>query len=98
LGALGAILAVMTNRLGRIIDRAHVLDDKLESVRPDLFMSLRANLAILSRRAKLMSLAITLCITTTLLGCTVIAMMFLNASLRSDATISVVMLFIGATN
>ena len=40
----------MTNRLGRIIDRAHVLDDKLESVRPDLFMSLRANLAILSRR------------------------------------------------
>jgi len=56
----------MTNRLGRIIDRAHVLDDKLESVRPDLFMSLRANLAILSRRAKLISLAITLCITTTL--------------------------------
>jgi hypothetical protein len=98
LGALGAILAVMTNGLGRIIDRAHGLDDKLESARPDLVMALRANLAILSRRVKLISLAITLCITTALPVCTVIAMMFLNASLRFDATIPVVMLFIGATN
>lgn len=87
---------VMTNRLGRIIDRARVLEDRLENTRPELLASLRADLAILSRRAKLISLAITLCTTTALLVCTVIAMMFLSASLQFDATIPVVLLFIGA--
>jgi Protein of unknown function (DUF2721) len=96
LSGIGAILVVMTNRLGRIIDRARVLEDRLENTRPELLASLRADLAILSRRAKLISLAITLCTTTALLVCTVIAMMFLSASLQFDATIPVVLLFIGA--
>jgi hypothetical protein len=96
LSGIGAILMVMTNRLGRIIDRARVLEDRLENTRPELLASLRADLAILSRRAKLISLAITLCTTTALLVCTVIAMMFLSASLQFDATIPVVLLFIGA--
>ena len=96
LSGIGAILMVMTNRLGRIIDRARVLEDRYENTRPELLASLRADLAILSRRAKLISLAITLCTTTALLVCTVIAMMFLSASLRFDATIPVVLLFIGA--
>ncbi len=96
LSGIGAILMVMTNRLGRIIDRARVLEDRLENARPELLASLRADLAILSRRAKLISLAITLCTTTALLVCTVIAMMFLSASLQFDATIPVVLLFIGA--
>jgi hypothetical protein len=96
LSGIGAILVVMTNRLGRIIDRARVLEDRFENARPELLASLRADLAILSRRAKLISLAITLCTTTALLVCTVIAMMFLSASLQFDATIPVVLLFIGA--
>ena len=68
----------------------------MENARPEILASLRADLAILSRRAKLISLAITFCTTTALLVCTVIAMMFLSASLRFDATIPVVLLFIGA--
>jgi hypothetical protein len=59
LSGIGAILAVMTNRLGRIIDRARVLEDRLENARPEILASLRADLAILSRQAKLISLAIT---------------------------------------
>jgi hypothetical protein len=86
----------MTNRPGRIIDRARVLEDRLENARPEILASLRADLAILSRWAKLITLAITLCTTTALLVCTVIAMMFLSASLQFDATIPVVLLFIGA--
>jgi hypothetical protein len=96
LSGIGAILAVMTNRLGRIIDRARVLEDKLDAASPKLLATLRADLPILSRRAKLISRAITLCTTTALLVCTVIAVLFLSAFLRFDATIPVALLFVAA--
>ena len=96
LTGIGAILAVMTNRLGRIIDRARVLEDKLDCALPELVATLRADLKILSRRAKLISRAITLCTTTALLICTVIALLFLSASLRFDARIPVTILFVAA--
>ena len=51
---------------------------------------------MLSRRAKLIGRAITLCTTTALLVCTVIAVLFLSASLRFDTPISVALLFIAA--
>jgi hypothetical protein len=96
LSGIGAILAVMTNRLGRIIDRARVLENKLEGASAKLLATLRADLTILSRRAKLISRAITLCTTTALLVCTVIAVLFLSAFLRFDATIPVALLFVAA--
>lgn len=96
LSGIGAILVVMTNRLGRIIDRARVLEERLDRVSPELFATLRADLTILSRRAKLISAAITLCTTTALLICTVIAVLFLSASLHFNATIPVTILFVAA--
>jgi hypothetical protein len=96
LSGIGAILAVMTNRLGRIIDRARVLEEKLDDASAEILAALRADLAVLSRRAKLISRAITLCTTTALLVCTVIAVLFLSAFLRFDATIPVALLFIAA--
>jgi hypothetical protein len=96
LTGIGAILAVMTNRLGRIIDRARILEDKLETVSTKLVGTFRADLAILSRRAKLISRAITLCTATALLICMVIAVLFLSAILSFDATIPVAVLFVAA--
>jgi len=96
LTGISAILAVMTNRLGRIIDRARVLEAKLDGAAAEILTGLRADLAILSRRAKLINRAITLCTTTALLVCTVIAILFLSASLRFDASLSVALLFIAA--
>jgi hypothetical protein len=96
LSGIGAILAVMTSRLGRIIDRARVLEERLDRAAPELLAALRADLAILSRRAKLISAAITLCTTTALLICTVIAVLFLSASLHFNATIPVTILFVTA--
>ena len=96
LSAIGAILAVMTNRLSRIIDRARVLEQELENLSAAVVASRRVDLGVLSRRAKLISVAITLCTTTALLVCTVIAMMFLSASLHFDATLPVTVLFIAA--
>jgi Protein of unknown function (DUF2721) len=96
LTGIGAILAVMTNRLGRIIDRARVLEEKLDGASSKLLATLRADLMVLSRRAKLIGRAITLCTTTALLVCTVIAVLFLSAFLRFDATIPVALLFVAA--
>jgi hypothetical protein len=96
LTGIGAILAVMTNRLGRVIDRARVLEERLEGASPESLATLRADLAVLSRRAKLIGRAITLCTTTALLVCTVIAVLFLSAFLRFDAAIPVALLFIAA--
>lgn len=96
LSGIGAILAVMTNRLGRIIDRARVLEDRLDNASPELHPTLRTDLTTLSRRAKLISRAITLCTATALLVCTVIAVLFLSAFLRFDLSIPVALLFIAA--
>lgn len=96
LSGIGAILAVMTSRLGRIIDRARALEERLDSASAELQTTLRVDLTTLSRRAKLIGFAITLCTTTALLVCTVIAVLFLSAFLRFDASITVALLFIAA--
>ena len=96
LTGIGAILGVMTNRLGRIIDRARVLESSMEKLSPELLSGLRSELATLSRRAKLINSAITLCTLTALLVCTVIAILFLSAFLHFDASVPVALLFIAA--
>jgi hypothetical protein len=96
LTGIGAILAVMTNRLGRIIDRARVLEANLDNASSKLITALRTDLMILSRRAKLISRAITLCTATALLICTIIAVLFLSAFFNFDATNPVAVLFVAA--
>jgi hypothetical protein len=93
---IGAILAVMTNRLGRIIDRARLLEGKLDVTAAEILAALRNDLSVLSRRAQLINRAITLCTATALLVCTVIAILFLSAFLRFDASLTVAFLFIAA--
>ena len=96
LSGIGAILAVMTNRLSRVIDRARVLEERLEGAAAESLAASRADLAVLSRRAKLIGRAITLCTMTALLVCTMIAVLFLSAFLQFDAAIPVALLFIAA--
>ena len=96
LSGIGAILAVMTSRLGRIIDRARLLEERLETAPPERAASIESDLATLTHRAKLIGPAITLCTATALLVCTVIAVLFLSAVLRFDATVPVALLFVAA--
>ena len=96
LTGIGAFLTVMTNRLGRVIDRARVLEEKLAGSSPEDLAALRADLAVLSLRAKLNGRAITLCTMTALLVCTMIAVLFMSAFLGFDASIAVALLFIAA--
>jgi len=94
LTAIGAILGVMTNRLGRVIDRARTLEGRLESAPSVESAAIKAHLKILSRRAKLINLAITSCTMTALLVCSVIAVLFFGSFVRFDITVPVSLLFI----
>ena len=96
LTGIGAMLSVMTNRLGRVIDRARVLEQKLEASQGNDADALRAHLKTLAFRAKLIGRAINLCTTTALLVCTVIALLFVGAFLGVDPSIPVALLFIAA--
>ncbi|HWI41192.1 MAG TPA: DUF2721 domain-containing protein [Verrucomicrobiae bacterium] len=93
LTGVGTILNVMTNRLGRIIDRARRLEERLEGGHPDE-EDIRRNLDTLSLRAKLIGRAITLCTATALLVCMVIAVLFLGDFLNIEIPIVVAGLFI----
>lgn len=94
LTAIGAILGVMANRLGRVIDRARFLEGRLENSPPAESSAIKAHLIILSRRAKMINLALTFCTMTALLVCTVIALLFSGSFVRFDITIPVAALFI----
>jgi hypothetical protein len=94
LTAIGTMLGVMTNRLGRVIDRARVLEARAEAAPAEGIPLLHAYLATLSRRADLIGHAITLCTCTAVLVCTVIALLFLGDYLRYDMAVPVALLFI----
>ena len=94
LTGIGALLGVMTNRLGRVIDRARLLEGRLENAAPGDAAGITAHLGILSRRAKLINLAITCCTMAALLICTVIALLFSGSFVWFNITIPVALLFI----
>ena len=96
LSGIGAMLAVMTNRLGRIVDRDRVLKERIVQSGHEPFSMVVSELGALSRRARLIGHAITLCTMTALLICTVIGVLFLSAFLKFDTSTAVAILFITA--
>jgi uncharacterized protein DUF2721 len=96
LSGVGAMLAVLTNRLSRIIDRSRVLETQLPASPPEAGAGMHTELQTLSRRAKLISHAITFCTITALLVCAVIATMFVGAFIRFDTAVLVALLFVAA--
>ncbi len=96
LSGIGAMLAVMTNRLARVVDRARAVEARLAGEAPGDLASSHGHLRIFSRRAKFINLAITFCTITALLVCAVIATLFVGAFLQFDASIPVAVLFVGA--
>lgn len=96
LTGIGAMLSVMTNRLARVIDRARVLEQRLEKAPEDKVRLLHEHLGTLSYRAKLIGRSINLCTTTAVLICIVIALLFIGAFLGVDPSIAVGLLFIAA--
>jgi hypothetical protein len=96
LSGVGSLLSVMTNRLGRIIDRARGLESKLAAATPAETEPLHAMLLTLSRRAKLVSAAITLVTACALLICAVIVVLFLSAFIHPSLDRVSALLFIAS--
>src|SRR5574341_74778 len=96
LSGIGAMLAVLTNRLGRVIDRARLLESQLASLKGRGKTEAQENLRRLSRRARLINIAITLCTTCALLVCAVIAALFIGAFLSIDLAGLIGAVFIAA--
>jgi hypothetical protein len=96
LTAIAGILGVMANRLGRVIDRARYLEGKLLTTPQEEGEAIKAHLRVLSRRAKMINLALTFCTMTALLVCTVIAVLFFGSFVSFDITVPVSLLFIMA--
>lgn len=94
LTAIAGILGVMANRLGRVIDRARTLEGRLDAAAPAEGTAIRTHLRVLSRRAKMINLALTFCTMTALLVCTVIAVLFSGSFVSFDITLPVSLLFI----
>ena len=96
LTAIGTTLAVLTNRLSRIVDRARILEDRLAPLPAEEGGEIHTELSTLSRRAKLINVAITLGTLCALLICSMIAAMFIGVFLSIDLTDVVALLFVTA--
>lgn len=94
LTAVAALLGVMTNRLARVIDRARLLEGKLELATEETAQSLRDHLKVLSRRGKFINIAITSCTIAALLVCAVIAILFFGSFTSFDSKEIVSLIFI----
>lgn len=97
LTGVGAILAVLINRLARVVDRFRVLERLLPATgNNDERAVLETEMAILSRRARLIHWAISLCTVCALLICIVIATLFVGSVMGADLSGTIAVLFITA--
>jgi hypothetical protein len=94
LTGVGAILNALTSRLARIVDRARALEAQLASSADDPYI--HEELAVLSRRARLVNWAISLSTVSIFLVCTVIVVLFVEAFLALGVPEVVALLFIAA--
>ena len=96
ISGVATLLSVLANRLGRIVDRARVLEAKLELPDEAKRAPMLEELSRLSRRARLVNLAITFCTICALLICVTIATLFTGTFLPVKLSKVITALFIAA--
>ncbi len=94
LTSVGALLSVMTNRLGRVIDRFRALDKASDVTSGDARSTISQEMLRLMRRAKMIHWAIGLCTSCALLICFVIASLFVGALIDVDMPVLIGSLFV----
>lgn len=92
LTGVGSILSVLTNRLGRAIDRYRRLNEQLEAITE----AQRAEMRTLSLRARWIYGAISLCTVSALCVCLSIASLFVGVEMVIDLSETVATLFVVA--
>lgn len=90
LTGIGSILGVLTNRLGRAVDRFRMLNE-LETSRREIF---QREMGLLSQRLRYIHRAISLCTLSALCICLSVAAMFISVELELDLSQVVALLFV----
>ena len=95
LAGISALLAVMTNRLTRVVDRWRSLERAMVKMADqDNKRVLKQEMKKLFARGRFINLAITLATISALLVCTVIVSLFLSSLIGKNAAITIAALFI----
>jgi hypothetical protein len=90
----GLVLLSMTNRIARVIDRARKLAESLRSGSLDESHRLQGQLIILTRRGRMLRLAIAFTSTSLLLAALLIIAQFLVVLLDLEAALLIVTIFV----
>lgn len=96
ISGVATLLSVLTNRLGRIVDRARVVESKYDSRDETQRAEAAGELMRLSRRARLVNFAISFCTVSALLICITIAALFTGTFLTVNLSELITVLFIAA--
>jgi hypothetical protein len=94
LTGIASMLVVLTNRLGRIIDRARMLEDRIIDLTGEHHVVAGQDLRWLSRRARHINRGIALFTLAALLVCVIIAVLFVSAFFSPDVSRLVATLFV----
>jgi len=84
LTGVGTLLAVLSNRLGRAVDRSRVVENLLPALVGEALAAAQDELVLISRRTRLIYAAIALAVTCALLICLLIAVAFIDAFLAAN--------------
>ncbi|HXR89198.1 MAG TPA: DUF2721 domain-containing protein [Steroidobacteraceae bacterium] len=95
LSGVAATLGVLTNRLARVVDRARLIEDRIEN-RPGAALSLHRDLEVLARRSRYINAAIMMSALSALLVALVVISLFANAFFDAQLAASIAILFSGA--
>ena len=90
------LLNVLANRLGRIVDRARVLEAKLQAPEEARRAQMEAELKRLCRRARMVNLAITCSTVSALLTCVMISTLFTGTFVPANLAKVITVLFVAA--
>ncbi len=96
LSGVGAILAVLINRLGRIVDRYRFLENGTLNAEEGAGMVRDIEMGVLARRARLIHWAISLCTVGALFICIVIATLFIGSMIRVGVSRAIALMFVAA--
>lgn len=96
LTAIATMINALNSRLGRIVDRRRVVQDRLQTRSPGKVESGEWEIRLLVRRSRLVYYAIFCAVLSALLVCLVVAGAFLGALLGVDLARGVAALFIAA--
>ena len=96
LTGVGAMLSVLSMRLGRAVDRARAFEERYASAAVSEQASLHFELRLQARRCRLIYVAMTLCVVCALMVSSVIVSLFASAFFGTGLGLLIASLFVAA--